>query len=260
MTKAAMLARAWWLAVTLAGFSIPTVVLAAEAETKAATDAAADLVLAADRIRFPQEAFQVDVRIKSEGGASAGDERLYRILSKGNSKTVVLTLEPASERGQILLMKDTDLWVFLPKVSQPVRLPLSQKLTGQVANGDLARANFAGDYSAQWLREETIDGQALNVLELKAARKGVTYPRVLYWTDKASNRPYKAEFYTISGKLLKSSRYEDFKEIEGNNRPLKLVLTDPLKGGETSILTYSNMKRRELDDKIFTKEYMKKLQ
>ena len=70
------------------------------------------------------------------------DVHKYRVLSKGNENSIVMTTEPASERGQILLMKGRDLWIFMPSVSQPVRLSLSQRLTGQVANGDLARANF----------------------------------------------------------------------------------------------------------------------
>jgi outer membrane lipoprotein-sorting protein len=232
---------------------------AAGSHAEAAVDADV-LVKAADSIRFPQEAFQVDVRVKTEGGSSSTDERAYRILSKGNSQTIVLTIEPAAERGQILLMKDNDLWVFLPKVSQPVRLPLSQKLTGQVANGDLARANFSGDYTAKWLKTETIDGLEMQQLELTAARRGVTYQRVLYWVEAASKRPYKAEFYTVSGKLLKTCLYQDFKDIEGGTRPTRLVLTDALKADERSVMVYSNMKRRQLEDKIFTKEYMKKLQ
>lgn len=42
--------------------------------------------------------------------------------------------------------------MFMPDVSQPVRLSLAQRLTGQVANGDLARANFASDYHPKILR------------------------------------------------------------------------------------------------------------
>ena len=42
------------------------------------------------------------------------DTRKYRVLSKGNENTVVMTTEPASERGQIMLMKGHDLWIFLP--------------------------------------------------------------------------------------------------------------------------------------------------
>ncbi len=95
-----------------------------------------------DQIRFPRESFQVDVTINTTAPDQPVDVHKYRVLSKGNENSIVMTTEPASERGQILLMRGRDLWIFMPSVSQPVRLSLSQRLTGQVANGDLARANF----------------------------------------------------------------------------------------------------------------------
>ena len=117
------------------------------------TPVARSIVEKADQIRFPQEGFEVDVAItRRPATATAAETRKYRVLSKGNENTVVMVTEPASERGQIMLMKGRDLWVFLPSVSQPVRLSLAQRLTGQVANGDLARANFAGDYNPALLR------------------------------------------------------------------------------------------------------------
>ena len=42
---------------------------------------------------------------------------------------------------------------FLSRVSQPVRLSLAQPLVGQVSNGDIARANFAGDYAPKLGRQ-----------------------------------------------------------------------------------------------------------
>jgi hypothetical protein len=147
----------------------------------------------ADRIRFPGEGFQVDVSIVTTGKDRDADEHKYRVLSKGNENTVVMITEPAVDRGQIMLMKGHDLWVFLPNVSQPVRLSLSQRLTGQVANGDLARANFAGDYTPKLLRTDTIDGEKYNVLELTAVDRSVTYQRVLYWVREANSAPYKAD-------------------------------------------------------------------
>src|SRR5262249_52273644 len=115
---------------------------------------AASIVQKADLVRFPAEGFEVSVTINTTAGGADADVRKYKILSKGNENTVVMIIEPASERGQIMLMKGHDLWVFLPAVSQPVRLPLAQRLTGAVANGDLARANFAGDYKPRILRTE----------------------------------------------------------------------------------------------------------
>jgi outer membrane lipoprotein-sorting protein len=218
------------------------------------------IVEEADRIRFPAEGFQVDVSIVTTGKDKAPDERRYRVLSKGNENTVVMVTEPASERGQILLMRSHDLWVFLPNVSQPVRLSLSQRLTGQVANGDLARANFAGDYSPKLLRTETIDGEKYNVLELTAVNRGVTYQRVLYWVHESDSAPRRAEFYSVSNRLLKTCSYGKFETMLGKLRPTRLVMEDALHADEQSVLEYSGMKLRDLPDKVFTKDYLKKLE
>ena len=218
------------------------------------------IVEEADRIRFPAEGFQVDVAIVTTGKDKAPDERRYRVLSKGNDNTVVMITEPASERGQILLMKGRELWIFLPNVSQPVRLSLAQRLTGQVANGDLARANFAGDYLARVLRTEMIDGEKHDVLELTAIDRGVTYQRVVYWVRESNSAPHKAEFYSASNRLLKTCMYEKFDRMAGKLRPTRLVMEDALHAGEQSVLEYSAMKLRDLPDKIFTKDYLKRLE
>lgn len=217
------------------------------------------IVERADRIRFPDRGFQVDVTITNIKNGDR-DIRKYRVLSNGNARTLVLTTAPAMDKGQILLMRDQDLWVFMPSVSQPIRLPLSQRLTGQVANGDLARANLAGDYDAQLLRIEPIEGQNYFVLELHAVRRGVTYDRVIYWVNRDNFWPYKAEFYARSGRLLKTASYTNFRELGGAIRPTRMVVEDAIREGEHSIMEYSSMQYRDLPDKVFTKNYLKKLQ
>ncbi len=223
------------------------------------TELAQTILEKADQIRFPRESFQVDVTINTTAPGQPEDWRKYRVLSKGNENSVVMTTEPASERGQILLLKGRDLWIFMPEVSQPVRLSLSQRLTGQVANGDLARANFAGDYNAKILRTDVIEGEKYYVLELTGVDRGVTYHKVLYWVGQSNFWPYRAEFYSLSDRLLKTARYEKFQMLHGALRPTRLVMEDALRTGEQSVLEYSGMKQRDLPDKVFTKDYLKKL-
>ena len=237
---------------------VPNAVRANEIE-RVDDPAARSILEKADRIRFPQEGFQVEVAVTSTSSGEVTEERKYRVLSKGNDNTVVMITEPASERGQIMLMKGRDLWIFLPNVSQPVRLSLAQRLTGQVANGDLARANFVGDYTPKLLRTEAIDGEPHQVLELTAVDRGVTYQRVVYWVRQSSAEPQAAEFYSVSNRLLKTCKYQNFTKMAGRIRPARLVLEDGLRKGEKSILDYSAMKLRDLPDKIFTKEYLKRL-
>jgi outer membrane lipoprotein-sorting protein len=222
--------------------------------------AARSIVEKADLVRFPAKSFQVDIDITTTKPGQEPELRKYRVLSKGNSNTVVIVTEPASERGQIILMKSRDLWVFMPDVSQPIRIALSQRLTGQVANGDLARANFADDYNPRLLRTETIDSETYNVLELTAVDRGVTYQKVIYWVNQKNNWPFKAEFYSLSNRLLKTCKYENYKSMEGQQRPTRLLMEDALHSGEQSVLEYENMKLRDLPDKVFTKDYLKKLE
>jgi outer membrane lipoprotein-sorting protein len=220
---------------------------------------AAQVLEKADQIRFPSESFEVDVAVTSFSEGRQTDARLYKVLSRGSESTIVQTLEPASERGQAMLLRGRDLWIFMPSVSQPVRLSLAQRLTGQVANGDIARANFSGDYTPGILRTESIDGHEHYVLELKAVDRGVTYNRVLYWVRKGNFHPLRAEFYAVSGRLLKTCRYEQFKTLGGRVRPTRLVLRDALREGDESVMEYSAMKLRDLPARMFSKDYLRRL-
>ena len=223
-------------------------------------DLAKSIVEKADLVRFPAGGFEVGVTIANSAPGKENELRKYKVLSKGNENTVVMITEPASERGQIMLMRGRDLWVFLPNVSQPVRVPLSQRLTGQVANGDLARANFTGDYTPRLLRTEPVDGEPTHVLELTANDRGVTYHRVLYWVRQSNHHPHRAEFYSVSDRLLKTAHYRNFTRLGGRIRPTRLVLQDALREGEESILEYADLRARELPDKVFTKDYLKRLE
>ncbi len=228
-------------------------------ETADGAASAREILLRSDRVRFPEGGFQVDVSITTTQSGGDPEVRAYRILSKGNSRTLVQTTAPAIDRNQILLMRERDLWAFLPNLSQPIRLPLSQRLTGQVANGDLARANFAGDYEPSLLRSEKIDGESYHVLQLDAVDNWVTYRRVLYWVNARNYRPLKAEFHAVSGRLLKTALYAEFRDLSGQVRPTRLVIDDAIRRGSRSVLDYSNMVERDLPDRLFTKDYLKKL-
>ena len=256
-----MLQRKFRISIAQAGLVLSLLLSQAPltADVRADDSYARAVVTQADRIRFPQEDFQVQVAITSSAPGQAPDLREYEILSKGNENTIVRTTAPPSERGQILLMRGRDLWVFMPNLSQPIRLPLAQRLTGQVANGDLARANFAGDYHPRILHTAEVNGAPHYILELVAVDRGVTYHRVMYWVEQETYRPYKAEFYAVSGRLLKTAFYEDFRQMLGVDRPARLVMVDAVNEGDQSVLEYGGLELRELPDRMFHREYLRRL-
>ncbi len=221
---------------------------------------ASEIVERVDAIRNPQEDYRLNVRITSYKPDSAPKTADYEVLVKGRDKTLVKTLAPPIDRGTSMLMLGYDFWVFLPSISKPLRVSLQQRLLGEVAYGDIARANFSGDYSARVL-EENVDLQGVPsyLLELTAVDERVTYHRVLLWAAMNDCRPVKAEFYAVSGKLLKTCVYEDYREAAGVLRPHRLVLEDPLRQGQKSIMEYSDIRAEAHPEKFFTKEYLEKL-
>jgi hypothetical protein len=48
--------------------------------------------------------------------------------------------------------------------------------------------------------------------------------------------------------------------VLGKQRPTRLTMEDALHAGEISMLHYGGMKLRDLPDKVFTKDYLKKLE
>ncbi len=60
-------------------------------------------------------------------------------------------------------------------------------------------------------------------------------------------------------RLIKTCHYKVYKELAGAVRPTQLVMVDGVTRKGRSVLDYSNMLLRDLPDKVFTKQYLKKL-
>jgi len=218
------------------------------------------IVLKSDKIRAPTGSYQFDATIIRFDGEKKTAENGYRIYVRDLDHVLAEFRSPASERGKSLLMLGNNLWIYLPRVKKPIRIPLQQRLLGDVSNGDMTRANFAVDYNSTLVGEEMVGNQLCFVLDLVAKSDKKTYHRIKYWVSKSNYRPVKAEFFTVSGKSLKTSYFEDFQVAAGEVRPLRLVFQDSLHPHKRSVLVYRNMVRKQLIPRMFTKEYMKTLE
>jgi Outer membrane lipoprotein-sorting protein len=222
-------------------------------------DEAADIVRDADRARRPGDSFIWKITITSQEAKKAPTVDGFEVYVKGNGRSFVKFVAPPRNLGRSLLALGRDLWIYLPDAGKPVRIPFSQRLVGQVANGDIARTDYAGDYDARLLGEESVDGVACHVLDLKAKTKDVTYAAIKYWVSKDGRRPAKAEYYAGTGTLLKTGFFDSFKEIAGHLLSTRLTLIDAIRTDKKSVLDYGEVTVRDLPDKYFDKNYMKTL-
>lgn len=203
-----------------------------------------------DSYRNGWPSYVVRVKITSFESGKTDEEKLYDVSQKGTEKTYVEFMSPR-EKGQHLLMLGDDMWVYLPDTSRPVRITPLERLSGDASNGDVARTNYAADYTPAFVRSEKSSGEDCYVLELTAKRKGATYQRILYWVRVEDSRPVKAEFYLTSGKLIKSATFDAFMSVAGHPQLRRMTLYDEIRHNSHSILEYSGIAPRELPDKLF---------
>jgi len=169
--------------------------------------------------------------------------------------SLVETLEPSRFRGNKLLQAGRNMWITKPGLSKPIPVSPRQRMTGLASNGDIAATNYAKDYKATLDGEESIGGDECYVLELQARDKHTTYDRVRYWIAKDRGLGIKAEFYSLSGKLLKSAAftYDQTIRYNGNTIPFisRMVIEDQLEDAKTE-LAYGAVKVEEISSSVFS--------
>jgi outer membrane lipoprotein-sorting protein len=241
------------LIMMLVGFLVTCALVchAAPAATgTAAVPDATDLLKRSDAFRNGWPSFVTHVKITNYEAGKADEEKLYEVSQKGTDKTYVEFMSPR-EKGRHLLMLIDDMWVYLPDTSRPVRITPLERLSGDASNGDVARTNYAADYTPSYVRTEKVGATECFVLDLTAKRKGATYQRILYWIRVEDARPVKAEFYLTSGKHIKSATFDDYANFDGRLLLHRLTLYDEIRHNSHSVLEYSDSVPRALPDKLF---------
>jgi hypothetical protein len=181
-----------------------------------------------------------EIRSRNTGGqANEDDPPMLLLLKAVDSSSLAETLEPLRSKGSRMLQVDRNMWLTKPGLKKPVPISPRQRLTGQAAIGDIAATNYVREYTATLLREETVNGERCYLLQLTASSRQATYDRVLYWISASRGTATQAEFQSLSGKKLKSARFDYGNRIEIQGRAVpfisRMVISDALTDAQTTL-------------------------
>jgi outer membrane lipoprotein-sorting protein len=205
-------------------------------------DKAQDIIKRADDIRNPAESYEMSIEVKGEDDVSE-----FEVFLKGQDRTIIVTKSPAQDKGRNMLMLDRDFHAYVPNLKRSVRLSLSQKLSGQVANGDISRTRWHGDYAPKIESENASEIQLL----LEGKKENLTYAWIRLWVEKSTGRPLRAEYLGLNGKtVLKKAYFENYKALAGAQRPTQIRIED--KANKSSIITIKKMNKKDFDDAFFS--------
>ena len=215
-----------------------------------ASDAATEILRRSDQYRPSFDSFVVRVKLTNSEAGKVVDEADFEVSIKADN-SLVRFLSPRS-KGQSLLMRGEDMWMFLPSVARPVRITPIQRLMGNVSNGDLARLRYADDYTATVEGETQVDGQTCDVLDLRAKRKGATYQRVRYIVRRSDARPISAEYSLTSGKVVKRATFTALRDMAGRPILSRTVIRDADRPDSVTTIDLLSIASKPLADKVFS--------
>ena len=215
-----------------------------------AGDPANDILRRSDQYRPTFDSFVVRVKLTNSDAGKVVDEAEFEVSIQADN-SLVRFLSPRS-KGQSLLMRGDDMWMFLPAVARPVRITPIQRLMGNVSNGDLARLRYVDDYTATIEGQTEVDGEICDVLDLRARRKSATYQRVRYIVRRSDARPVSAEYALTSGKVVKRATFTAPREMAGRQILSRTVIQDADRAGSVTTIELLSITAKPLADKVFS--------
>ncbi len=227
-------------------------------QTHAATPA--EILEAADQARGNLAGIEWQIKLHSiENGRE--QRRTLRVKARGRNSLAEFRV-PARVKGRKLLMLDRNMWFVKPGLKKPVPISARQKLSGGAANGDIASTNYAGDYQPESMTEASLDGEPCYLFDLHSLNQKVTYDRIRYWVSQSRQLGIKAEYYTVSGKLLKTAvfEYDNTLTIDGKPTPFvsKMVIQDAVVVDNITTMDYDQVQAKAIPDSVFNLNLLRK--
>lgn len=186
--------------------------------------------------------------------------------SKGSNKALSLITSPAKEKGTVFLMRDKEVWNYVPSIDRSIKMPPSMMLQNwmgtDLTNDDLIKqSSMVVDYSQKILGDEKIGDLTCWKIELTPNEDAsVVWGKILIWIDKSDFMQMKTEFYDEDEFLINSMTASEIKSFDGKRLPSKLTIVPEDKEGNKTVITYQVMQfNQTIDDSKFTTQSMKRV-
>lgn len=186
--------------------------------------------------------------------------------SKGSTKAISVVTSPAKEKGTVFLMRNKEVWNYIPSVDRTIKLPPSMMLQNwmgtDLTNDDLIKqSSLVIDYNQKIIGEESVGGLKCWKIELSPKEDAsVVWGKIIIWIDKTDFMQMKTEFYDEDEFLVNRMIASDIKTFDGKKLPSKLTIIPEDKAGNKTIISYQVMKfNLAIDDNKFTTSYMKRI-
>lgn len=201
--------------------------------------------------------------------SASGQERVRELQVRNkrqgdNDQMMVQFLYPADVKGSGVLISGDDMWLYLPALGKVRRIAGHAKKGSFMGSHfsyedmeDFGSTGFGEDFTATYLKGETVSGEETYVLELTPKSSEVGYEKLVMWASTATYLPRKIDYYE-GGKVVKRLQTADVSKIDGRWVAGTIEMEEMAKGGKTTLEVQSVDFEADIDDAVFTTRYLER--
>lgn len=156
---------------------------------------------------------------------ASGDESVRKMRMRAlevngdGDKGLTIFDQPRDVAGTLFLNHShidaaDDQWLYLPALKRVKRIA-SRNKSGPFMGSEFSYEDLVSfeveKFTYKFLREETLDGQVVDVVEADPTDKYSGYSRQISWVDQMHSRVHKVEFYDRKNALLKTLTFSDYR-------------------------------------------------
>jgi outer membrane lipoprotein-sorting protein len=187
------------------------------------------------------------------------------VFRRDSSETyVIVIMQPAISRGQGYLKQNKTLWFYDPESRRFNTTTNTERFQNTNArNSDFTRSTLAEDYRIVKGEDENLGRFSCRVLTLEAVTADVSYPRMKIWIS-SDGLVRKAEDYSLSGQLLRTSAIPDYYQIGKRFVPKRILFAESLRGAfingvfvnEKTQITINKPSFAKIADSVYSKTFL----
>lgn len=191
----------------------------------------------------------------------------FKSWSLGQDFSLILTTAPARDEGTAFLMRENEIWNWLPDVNRTIKMPpsmMSQSWMGSdFSNNDLVReSSVVKDYTHTLLSDTTISGYDCYKIEMIPKPEApIVWAKVYIYISKDEYLQLRSEFYDEDDYLVRIMNGSDVKEMGGRLIPAKMEMIPVEEEGNKTVITYQSLEFDvDISERFFSIQNMKRVE
>ncbi len=173
--------------------------------------------------------------------------------------------EPKKDAGNRFLLIDKNMWHYVPKLQQTVKISPSMMLQSWMGsdftNDDIVKeSSIVNDYTHTIIGKETIDGYPCYKIQLSPKPDAaVVWGKILYYAREGDYLPVREEFYNEHNVMKKAMTCSSFKKMHDRLIPTLYKMQTVKKRNRYTIMEIKRVRFNvKIPERIFSLQNLKR--